>query len=280
MSLPDFLIIGPTRTGTTWLHKCLNYHSQLFMPDLKEICYFDKNFHKGEKWYKKYFKNSHARISGEATPGYFAHKGVAEKIFNLIPKVKLIIIYRDPLERAYSHFKIRKSIGMYQGKEFQDVFKTDDYLLGHSLYGLNLQSYLKYFTPQQILILDFYSMVNHPADAFKKICSFLKISTKIVIPMSVLKRKYAESLGLSKVPIVDKIKHILRRLVRGTGFGNKIRGMINRSKVYSAANKKLKSDKNLELNQEIRSKLEPVIDSDKQLFFNSIERENLVFWKR
>lgn len=101
---PDFLGIGAQKSGTTWLYKNLIKHPQLYLPETKEIHYFDWYFYKSINWYCQYFKSAKkTQVTGEINPCYST---LSEKKIKLIhkmnPKLKIILLLRNPIDRAWS----------------------------------------------------------------------------------------------------------------------------------------------------------------------------------
>src|SRR4051794_13012479 len=110
MSLPNFLVVGAQRSGTTIFHQILLTHSEIYVPSRrKEIHFFDRYFDRGLNWYKSYFppENAAARYSaiGEVTPDYLAIPEVPARIHATLPNCRLIFILRNPIERAYSWYQ-------------------------------------------------------------------------------------------------------------------------------------------------------------------------------
>ncbi|MCI5147305.1 MAG: sulfotransferase, partial [Candidatus Electrothrix sp. AR3] len=105
--LPNFLVIGAQKSGTTSLFHYICQHPQVFENKSKEIHFFDHNYHCGANWYRSHFplagKLMRNRCLGEATPYYLCHPHAPSHIFDLLPRVKIIAILRDPVERAISH---------------------------------------------------------------------------------------------------------------------------------------------------------------------------------
>jgi hypothetical protein len=105
MRLPDFLIIGEMRCGTTTLWEMMDQHPLTGFPFEKELHFFDRRASAGLDWYGSHFNDiSKALKAGEATPDYLYCSGVCERIKAVLPNVKLIVILRDPTERAWSHY--------------------------------------------------------------------------------------------------------------------------------------------------------------------------------
>jgi len=127
MGLPDFIIIGAMKSGTTTLHNILRQHSQIFLPPEKEIHYFDidKNYTKGLDYYASFFNDAKRyQLIGEITPRYIWNSQIAQRIAkDLGTKTKLIAILRNPADRAFSHYKMN-ILNKSEKRSFDDVFST------------------------------------------------------------------------------------------------------------------------------------------------------------
>lgn len=116
-ALPNFLIIGTQRGGTTSLYNCLVQHPRIRGSSLKEVHYFDLNHRKGPLWYRSHFPLSFSLggevkiLTGEASPYYLFHPLVPERVHQVLPQVKLIVMLRNPVERAISHYHYMVSLG-------------------------------------------------------------------------------------------------------------------------------------------------------------------------
>lgn len=100
--LPDFLIVGAAKAGTTSLHAYLSEHPAVGSPIRKEIHYFDLNLHRGDGWYRSHFPADGTAITGESTPYYLFHPLVPERVAATLPEVRVIVLLRDPIDRAFS----------------------------------------------------------------------------------------------------------------------------------------------------------------------------------
>lgn len=113
-TLPDFLILGAQKAGTTSLFEYLVQHRQIAPSFRKEVHYFDRNYPKGPSWYRAFFPRRrqieartriHGRyLCGEATPYYLFHPEVPRRVRRLLPEAKFLILLRNPIDRAYSHY--------------------------------------------------------------------------------------------------------------------------------------------------------------------------------
>ena len=100
---PRFLGIGAQKSGTTWLHANLSRHPSIFLPETKELHYFDWNFHRPLSEYLAHFRPAGERIRGEITPGYSVlDDDRVDFIRGVAPELKVILLLRDPIERAWS----------------------------------------------------------------------------------------------------------------------------------------------------------------------------------
>ena len=103
MRLPDFLCLGTQKGGTTSLHKLLQQHPQVYLPACKEVHYFSLHDQQGADWYAAHFQAADAsQRCGDITPYYLFHPRAPQRIQELLPQAKLIVLLRDPVERALS----------------------------------------------------------------------------------------------------------------------------------------------------------------------------------
>jgi hypothetical protein len=105
MALPTFLLAGAQRCGTTTMHRLLKQHPNVFMARPKELHFFDMRWDNGLDWYREQFtpKPGHTAL-GEATPIYLYDGPARERMIETLPDVRLLILLRNPVDRAYSHY--------------------------------------------------------------------------------------------------------------------------------------------------------------------------------
>ncbi len=177
--LPNYLIIGAPRCGTTWLARNLRTHPQIFMPNVKELHFFDQNYDKGIDWYENFFLDCNHIAVGEATPAYLYYKNIPELIHRHLPDCKLIVSLRDPVGRAYSHYWYRMSEIKKQNNNisFEDYIENNERLIEEGLYGENLSRYYQLFPKDKLLVLFYEDIKINPKEYLNSVFKFLGVDT-------------------------------------------------------------------------------------------------------
>ncbi|HLO14113.1 MAG TPA: sulfotransferase [Anaerolineales bacterium] len=180
MTLPTFLGIGVQRAGTTWLHVLLSSHPDVYMPSQrKEIRFFDKYYERGLAWYSTFFcppeEAQRYLAIGEISTQYYETEGCAERIFTALPKSKLIIMLRHPVNRAYSQYGFVVQRRNYRGS-FRDFLTDRPKSLEKGFYSRYLNEFLRYFDRPQILALVFEDVFVDTFKTKKTIADFLDIA--------------------------------------------------------------------------------------------------------
>jgi hypothetical protein len=180
MVLPNFLVIGAQRSGTTLLHKVFDAHPEVFVPSRrKEIHYFDRYYDRGPEWYGEFFPSQEGaaeyRAIGEVTPDYVFHEDAPGRIADLISDCRFIVSLRNPVDRAFSGY-------MHHRRSFNERRSFDDFLDGaqdaveRGFYHQQLARYLEFFPRSAFLILIYEELVSDPAANLERIREFLGLS--------------------------------------------------------------------------------------------------------
>lgn len=227
MILPNFLIIGAARCGTTSLYDSLNEHPNIYLPEHKrpEPHFFLKSYeyNKGLKYYSsKYFsKWRNEKAIGEASTSYIYQSYVPERIHNHIPDVKMIALLRNPVDRAYSNYWVSVHNGL-EDLSFENALESEKTrihsekstfwkaiqpyaYMNRGFYYQQLSRYFRYFKKEQLLIIIFEDFIYEPAPVLKMVFQFLEVDDNFlpgnmrevknklpvnVPPMSPATRKY------------------------------------------------------------------------------------------
>tara|TARA_A100001037_G_scaffold146479_1_gene132233 strand:+ start:2431 stop:3267 length:837 start_codon:yes stop_codon:yes gene_type:complete len=198
--LPDFIVIGTVRSGSTSLYYNICEHPVVLPAAYDEIGFFDSNFHLGLKWYQSMFPKKSAMekirnktnfaITGEDTPFYFWKEEVPKRIQNTVPKCKLITILRNPVDRAYSNYHLgkrskRESLSFEDAihQEMQRIengvnrehYDHNSSYLTKGLYDLQLMEWYNIFPKEKILVISTEELSQNPVDTMNKTYEFLEI---------------------------------------------------------------------------------------------------------
>ncbi|MCF2947756.1 sulfotransferase domain-containing protein [Paraglaciecola aquimarina] len=175
ISPPFFVGIGAQRAGTSWLYSCLKEHPEIFMPR-KEMHFFDNNYTKGVEWYCNQFSNgSEKHRTGEFTPDYMSNFQALERIANLSKQIKLIVILREPIERAYSATQLYKSHGQFRDIGFNDLLAKEPSFLKKSLYSKQIKDVYSLFPKENVLVCLFDDIEKDANSFYQDVCRFLSI---------------------------------------------------------------------------------------------------------
>jgi len=179
--LPDFIVIGAMRAGTTTLYNYLSRHPELGMSRKKETDYFidDKYKKHSIDWYHGQFETGY-KCYGEISPNYSKERdfrGVPKRINSIIPNCKFIYIVRDPVERFVSQIRHSHLLGTTL-PETDDIYNTHEWfhILDASLYYRQISEYLKYTTMDSILVLEFEKLIEDPLPLLSEIAKFVGVT--------------------------------------------------------------------------------------------------------
>jgi hypothetical protein len=188
--LPDFLIIGGARCGTISLIHYLSDHPAVAALPSYQTHYFDRHFDRGPNWYRSWFPLKGGNRAGESTPTYLMDPTVPEPVVGLLPDVKLIALLRDPVERAASHFSLRRGKGAEpeatlaaalddENRRLLDISRNPgvvgmlDCYFENGSYVKGLRKWLEHFDRSSFLILKSEDLFSNPEPAYDQVLSFL-----------------------------------------------------------------------------------------------------------
>jgi hypothetical protein len=204
-ALPDFIIIGAMKSGTSSLFTFLSQHPQLIAASRKEVHFFDgglkptkDNYAQGPAWYREHFPLKRDISAGqktfEASPLYIFNPLAPRRIAELLPSVKLIAILRNPTDRAISHYfhetrKGRESLPIMsallaEDERLRPVLQAQDYksstyihcsFKSRGRYREQLDRYVDLFGPEQMLILGAEKFYADPTSSLQQVCRFVGV---------------------------------------------------------------------------------------------------------
>jgi hypothetical protein len=188
--LPNLVIIGAMKCGTTSLHYYLDRHPQISMSAEKETEFFieDRNWSRGIDWYVSQF-DAAATVRGETSPNYSAanrYPGVAARMHATIPDARIIYMVRDPVDRLVSHYVHNYSHGR-EGRSLHEAVKDDRYL-ERSMYWQQISVYLQHYDRTRIRVIDADGLRTHRAATLRGIFEFLGVDPDFYSPLYSVER--------------------------------------------------------------------------------------------
>lgn len=212
--LPNLVIIGASRCGTTSLHSYLGLHPQISMSRTKELNFFvaERNWGKGVAWYSEQFGD--AVVRGESSPHYTArsrYPGVPGRMSSLVPDAKLLYVVRDPIARALSAFSLARAMGL-DDRPLERAMVEDfreGFYLEEGRYWLQLEPFLARFPAAQVLVLDQHELRNNRRDTLRMVFRYLGVDDGF--DSEALDREHNRTprgrrnrLGAALVPLLDR----------------------------------------------------------------------------
>lgn len=175
MPLPNFIIIGSPKAGTSSLAKWIAVHPDVFFFPAKETHFFNFKFEKGIDWYSNLFtKASDGQLIGEATPDYTEGdtNTIAKRMANVVPNAKLIFIVRHPIDRLESHYYQCISNGM-RPIPFDEAVNSWPTLVKTSLYNEQIKPFFEHYEKSNILILFMEDLQKDEKGLLRRVFNFL-----------------------------------------------------------------------------------------------------------
>ncbi|MGD1026191.1 sulfotransferase domain-containing protein [Candidatus Binatus soli] len=173
LRLPDFIAVGPGRTGTTWLHEILKGRVNL-PAGIKETEFFTTNYYKGIDWYAHHFRNADSvRPVGEVNP-YFGFPESAERVALHIPRCKIICTFRNPVERIYSEYKLWRHYTLTRFPLDKFLVKVPQ-VIESTRYAKHLPDWLARFGQDRVLVLLNEDLRADPQAYLDRVCDFIGI---------------------------------------------------------------------------------------------------------
>lgn len=185
----DFIVIGAGKSGTTWLAGMLRQHPDIFIPERKELHYFNTrygddlnlenlNHNKPVEWYLNFFRGPKpSQIRGEVTPQYLSDPATPEGIHQFNPDIKLVAILREPIERTLSQLSYLQFRGGENDEtKFKQLLQEDRYLLEGSKYFKHLAQFYKLFPKENIKVLLYDDLRKNNKKFLHDVQKFLGVS--------------------------------------------------------------------------------------------------------
>ena len=183
LKLPDYLIIGAMKTGTSSVHRYLCQHPAVFPSKSKELDFFTTHYRRGLGWYMQNFRGD---VSGEASPNYMKlhlWPKTAARIREHVPNARLLCVLRNPIDRTLSHYLHN----VWRGREsrpFSVAVRPDSNFVMTSRYSWQLDHYLNHFPSEQLLLVTTEELDRSPDRTMSRILQFVGVDDAVAIDTS------------------------------------------------------------------------------------------------
>jgi hypothetical protein len=186
--VPDFLYIGTSKAGSTWLFNTLATHPEVHLASNKGLYYFDHHFDNGEEWYLAQFAGAPpGTVSGEISHSYLSSPEAAARIAALNPQMRLLVCLREPVDRAFSDYLDLVKNDQYDGP-FSEAVEKFPRLLDRGRYATHLQRYRALFPADQLLVQLFDDLRADPQAYADEVYDFLGVS-RVQLPPTQLRSR-------------------------------------------------------------------------------------------
>ena len=183
-ALPDFVVIGAPKCGTTFFYHLLSKHPHVEPAAFKEVHFFDLLYEEGVEWYRQCFlpprqKDGRKTITGDGTPSYLFHPHASERMAGVIPEARLIALLRNPVDRSYSAYhhraKHKDEIETFEESVETSLNSPNQGFLAQSIYVDHLRRWRTFFSEEQMLILKSEDFFENPRGTLKTALDFLDL---------------------------------------------------------------------------------------------------------
>jgi hypothetical protein len=206
--LPSWIVVGAQRSGTSSLYEYLVSHPSVRRAATEEIHYFDNNYQRGMKWYQGHFaarwpgklQQGGDATTGEATPYYMAHPLALGRVAHDLPEVKILVVLRNPVDRAYSHFQHERALGQEPVASFAEALDREPerlageaermraeptyYSFAHQnfsyvmrgYYAQQMEQVLALFPRRNVMVLASERLARQTLEVYEEVLGFLGLS--------------------------------------------------------------------------------------------------------
>jgi hypothetical protein len=198
--LPNLILIGAARCGTTSLHRYLDLHPDVAMSAEKELDFFSvgARWERGVSWYERQFPSG-TLVRGESSPSYSTYprtRDVPARMASVVPDARLVYLVRDPIERMLSLYRFARFVLRNESRELTQAvrdFETSRYVVG-SRYALQLEQYLPFYPSERVVVIEQSELRHRRAETMRRIFEFVGLDATLEAPQ--LAREHNPTQGL------------------------------------------------------------------------------------
>lgn len=283
----DFIGIGAQKAATSWIDACLREHPEICMSrredgtPIKELFFFDRYYKKGLDWYAAYFNHcGPEKVTGEITPDYLFYENVPACIHTHFPEVKIVVCFRNPVERAYSQY--RYDLAMWGGETFREALEQNPQIVERGYYARQLKRYLQYFNREQMHVIFYEDIERDPASVLQDIYAFLGVGASFFPQSAKTRRNKSDDIAF-RVPLIEKARQAVRRFAVKTPPVKRVLKRLNFRKLEKGLQRmnteRIVSDEAPEMDAQTRAYLERLYAPDIRELEKLVSRD-LSHWYR
>ncbi|SLN74402.1 Sulfotransferase domain protein [Pseudooceanicola marinus] len=253
--LPNFLIAGAEKAGTTWLYDALVRHPDIFLPDVKEVHFFNRfdsnlreidNFaRRGLPFYETHFEDYAGQSAiGEATPMYLCDPEAPQRIRDTLPEAKIVLSLRNPVSRTYSHYRMGLAKKHFDIPLDQAIAEDDARLIQRSRYAGQVTRYFELFPREQVHVLFFEELIADPEPHLAALLRFLGVDDSLAAELAQTDKSnaaatyrsagvYNAGVGLARALRNNPLTSGLAKTLKNAGVYDRIKGMNRKEEAYA-----------------------------------------------
>jgi len=176
--LPNTLVVGAAKAGTTWLNACFEEHPQAFVPNIGEVDFFSRHYERGFDWYRSIYRGvgSESAIV-DVSPTYMVTHEVPARVAKWRPDARLLFVFRNPIARAYSHYCMYLRAGAVSD-DVDHHLRPGSRLVDDGVYFTHLRRFLDHFDRKQLGCFFFDDLNHDPAEYLTQVLGFVGIDSQ------------------------------------------------------------------------------------------------------
>ena len=243
---PSFVIIGAVKAATTWALEQLQANPSIYMPD-PEPHYFSSDFDRGPSYYRSFFADhvGSGRLIGEKSADYLAHPDAPRRMVDMLPNAQLVVQFRNPVERAYSDYKMLYRRGTITGAPEEYLTSLDNSqprFLHDGLYASHLERWFDHYPAEKIHAFFFDDVKSDPRLTVEKISRHIGIEP-FFDPEQAKKKANNASERFLPLPVRKALSPLKATMapLRGKSWFEATRGMFAKEIAYPALSPDLRS---------------------------------------
>lgn len=272
-TIPNFVVAGASKAGTEWLRVALREHPDIWMPPgLDTLDFFSRRYDRGAAWYRSAFAgHKDERAVGEKSSSYIIIEEAAERLAQWNPDLKIVLVLRQPIDRAYSHYCMWLRGGLVTG-DVDAELSVDSPLVSEGFYYRHIERFRKYFPQHQMKIM-LYDDLRADAGMFlANIYSFLGVDD--TFRPSVMEERYHATKGRPRAQwLYNSAVKVMKSVSRSSSAGHRFVEFLRRKGYVNIVHKLNEGEGFPQLSTAARRRLAELYRDDVDALSQMIDRD-------